>query len=142
MWKDYFSFNKRQRNGILVLLFLIVMLLGSLVVMNHLPADKCNIDFSAFKKEVNAANHDSVNQSVETPEPRTIDTASGHKLNINTATLKELSKQPGINYYLAKAIVNYREEHGPYKEIKDLLNNAAIDKQTFSQISPYLTVTQ
>jgi competence ComEA-like helix-hairpin-helix protein len=142
MWKDYYSFNKRQRKGILVLLFLIVLMLGSLIILNHLSADGPKIDFSAFKKEINKARHDSVDHNVTTTEAANKDTSSVNKVNVNAATIKELSRQPGINYYLAKAIVNYREEHGPYKELKDLLNNAAIDKQTFSQISPYLTVTQ
>lgn len=44
------------------------------------------------------------------------------KLNINTATAEELMLLNGIGEVLAQRIVEYREAHGPYKELSELLN--------------------
>ena len=69
-----------------------------------------------------------------------IDSSKIHVLGLNTSTIKELSKHPYLGYYLAQAIVNYREQHGAYKTIRDLLKNAAIDNATYARIAPYLSV--
>lgn len=44
------------------------------------------------------------------------------KLNINTATVQELTVLSGIGEVLAQRIVEYREKNGPYKDTSDLLN--------------------
>lgn len=42
-------------------------------------------------------------------------------VDINTASAKELSKNlSGIGLKKAEAIVNYREKHGKYHDVKDL----------------------
>ncbi len=68
------------------------------------------------------------------------DTGLVTKLDINTASIKQLGYHPYIRYYLAKAIVNYREEHGPFKAVSDLHKMAAVNDSTFSKIEPYLKV--
>ena len=37
------------------------------------------------------------------------------KLDLNSATAEELQKLPGIGETLSRAIVDYREEHGPFR---------------------------
>ena len=132
MWKDYFSFNKRQRNGILVLLALIVAMIVWLNISNHLSPPMGNVDAGLLKSQSKDVNKD-------TTKTELVEDAKVRKLSINSASIKELSKQPNIGYYLAQAIVNYREQHGPYKTVNDLLKNAAVDSVTFSKIAPYLT---
>ncbi len=68
------------------------------------------------------------------------DTGLVHKVNVNTADIKQLGYHPYIKYYLAKAIVNYREEHGLFASLKSLHNMAAIDDSTYNRIVPYLMV--
>jgi competence protein ComEA len=68
------------------------------------------------------------------------DTNSVHKININTADIKELAYHPYIKYYLAKAIINYREQHGLFLSLSGLHKMIAIDDSTYSKIIPYLTV--
>ncbi|HEY3101471.1 MAG TPA: helix-hairpin-helix domain-containing protein [Methylomirabilota bacterium] len=47
--------------------------------------------------------------------------ASKHdKVNINTATAKELQALDGVGHTVAERIVHYREEHGPFKRAEDL----------------------
>jgi competence protein ComEA len=42
------------------------------------------------------------------------------KVNINTASAKELQKLDGVGRAVAERIVHYREEHGPFKRSEDL----------------------
>ena len=42
-------------------------------------------------------------------------------VNINAASVEKLSQLPGIGDMLAERIVAYREEHGPYDTIEQLL---------------------
>lgn len=60
------------------------------------------------------------------------------KTNINQATIKELVGHPYINFNQAKAIVNYREQHGQYKQLKDLRKIHLIDEPSYTKIAPYL----
>lgn len=42
------------------------------------------------------------------------------RININTADAETLQRLPGIGEVLAKRIVAYRTEHGPFSSIQDL----------------------
>lgn len=61
-------------------------------------------------------------------------------LNINTASLEELDNLPGIGPALAQRIIDYREEHGPFLTIEDILNVSGIGPSTFDQIKDKITV--
>lgn len=62
------------------------------------------------------------------------------KLNINTATRKELSKHPLLNSRQAQIIVNYRENHGNYKSTDDLKNIRAFDADFLRELAFYVKV--
>ena len=44
-------------------------------------------------------------------------------VNLNTASVGELDAIKGIGPGKAKAIVQYRDKHGPFKSVDDLRNN-------------------
>jgi competence protein ComEA len=50
----------------------------------------------------------------------------GGLVNVNTATLEQLESLPGIGPALGQRIVDYREEHGPFHTVDDLLNVSGI----------------
>ena len=43
-----------------------------------------------------------------------------HKININTATYKELVTHPYIDSYLAKLLINYREKNGNFTSMEEV----------------------
>ena len=47
---------------------------------------------------------------------------AAEKVNINTASLTELSELPGVGEVLAGRIIMYRENVGPFESAEDLLN--------------------
>ena len=62
------------------------------------------------------------------------------KLNINTATKEELRVHPYIKWNLANAIVEYRNQHGSYKNLEELKNIVLVDEMNFNKIAPYLSL--
>ncbi len=62
------------------------------------------------------------------------------KININTATVDELKAHPYIRYSLAKPIIAYRNEHGPFSKIEDLKKVMAVTEDVYNMILPYLAI--
>lgn len=62
------------------------------------------------------------------------------KVNINTASLSELTTLNGIGESRAKDIISYREKNGPFKSIEEIKNVSGIGEATFAQIKENITV--
>lgn len=62
------------------------------------------------------------------------------RININTATAAELEILPGVGPTLAQRIVAYREAHGPFASVDDLLAVKGIGPAKLEQLRPYVTV--
>lgn len=70
-----------------------------------------------------------------------IETAPGSSLiNINTATLEELDRLPGIGESKAAEIINHREKNGPFNTIEDIQNVPGIGPKIFETIQELITV--
>jgi competence protein ComEA len=61
-------------------------------------------------------------------------------VNINTASLEELETLPGVGPVLAQSIIDYREEHGPFTRIEDLMNVSGIGEKRFEDLKDKVTV--
>jgi competence protein ComEA len=61
-------------------------------------------------------------------------------IDINQATANDLQKLPGIGPSLAKQIVAYREKHGPFRRIEDLMAIKGIGFKKWKEIKPYVRV--
>ncbi len=62
------------------------------------------------------------------------------KININTASAKELVKLSQIGEKKAAAIVAYRTEHGPFAKIEDITKVKGIGGKIFEKIKDQITV--
>ena len=60
------------------------------------------------------------------------------KININQADAAALKAHPYINWNLANAIVQYRNQHGKYKSVEELKGIAIMSDEIYRKISPYL----
>jgi competence protein ComEA len=61
-------------------------------------------------------------------------------VDINTASLEELDKLPGIGPTIAQRIIEYREENGLFASIDDIVNVPGIGSATFAEIRDLITV--
>lgn len=62
------------------------------------------------------------------------------KININTATKEDMKGHPAFPYKIAQAIINYREQHGPYAKPEDLRKCFLINETAYKQMLPYITL--
>src|SRR5688572_30249684 len=60
------------------------------------------------------------------------------QININTADEKTLSSHPYIRYRLARLLVNYRFQHGDFKDVNDIKKLSAIESADLERLLPYL----
>jgi len=61
-------------------------------------------------------------------------------ININTADIDTLVKLPGIGEVKAKAVIQYREQNGPFKSIEEIKNVKGIGEATFLKIKDRIRV--
>lgn len=61
-------------------------------------------------------------------------------VNLNTADIAALMTLPGIGESRAKAIISYREQHGAFAKIEDIMKISGIKQAAFSKIKDKITV--
>jgi competence protein ComEA len=61
------------------------------------------------------------------------------QININTASQDELESLSGIGPVIAGAIIQYRQEHGAFNEISEIINVSGIGPVVFEKIKPFIT---
>ncbi|XP_006635837.1 endonuclease/exonuclease/phosphatase family domain-containing protein 1 [Lepisosteus oculatus] len=90
----------------------------------------------AIKLEICVSNRIGSSQHSPTSLRKDYEHQTGTGININTATPAQLMSIRGITEKIAKNIVAYRNEHGPFKSIEDLvkvshINSSLLDKVRF-----------
>ncbi len=61
-------------------------------------------------------------------------------ININNATVDEMKAHPYIRFVLAKAIVQYRTQHGNYMAVDDIKKIMTVTEDVFNKMAPYLSI--
>ena len=69
-----------------------------------------------------------------------LEIATVKKININTATVDELKAHPYIKWNLAKPIVAYRIQHGPFDKVEDIKRLMLVTDEVYNKIAPYITL--
>lgn len=65
---------------------------------------------------------------------------SADKINVNTASKKSLEEIKGIGPTLAGRIIQYREEHGPFKKVEDIVSVRGVSEKLLEKINLQITV--
>ena len=61
-------------------------------------------------------------------------------IDINQASARDFERLPGIGPKLAQQIVAYRQKHGPFRRVEDLMALRGIGLKKWKAIRPYITV--
>ncbi|MDO4166878.1 MAG: helix-hairpin-helix domain-containing protein [Eubacteriales bacterium] len=78
-------------------------------------------------------------EAAETSTGDTESSASG-RINLNVATEAELMTLPGIGPSKAKAILDYRTQHGSFSSVEDIMKVSGIKEGVYNQIKDSITV--
>ncbi|MDI6605290.1 MAG: ComEA family DNA-binding protein [Thermoanaerobacteraceae bacterium] len=80
------------------------------------------------------------NQSSNTGNSSVNIAGNNGKININTASKEQLDSLPGIGAVTAQKIIDFREQHGKFQKIDDIMNVPRIGQKLFEQIKDKITV--
>ena len=116
---------------ILLTFVLIFALACGAYYMNHRP-ERDAITVTAAGKPAQSAPVES-----DDPAPGILE---GERINVNTAPAEDLDRLPGIGESRAAAIVAYREAHGPFETVEELLEVDGIGEGILGDIRDYITV--
>ena len=67
---------------------------------------------------------------IANPNPR--------RMNINRLTLQQLRRHPYVNFYMAKAITDYRRLHGDIKSLNELRLSKDFTDEVIHRLEPYI----
>ena len=140
--KDYFTYTKRERNGILVLLAIIVGLLVYLKASKYLYQQEPQ-DFSEFEQEI-----DAFLASVPEKEYGNSNTPQKQKRQVtyfdfdpNHLSVDSLSLL-GLSEGQAKVIDKYRAKGGRFRQKADLKKMYVITDEIYANLEPYIKIVK
>ncbi len=144
--KDYFAFNKRQRNGVLVLLMLIAGMMIYLIITDYLPPSPAGVDFSSFKADmakVKFKASDTTKRANARPKDSTSllnKPAINTFIEVNTADSADFTNFPLISPKVARTIVRFRNALGGYYKIEQLFEVYGMDTAAYYSLVNSITL--
>ena len=141
-WKDYFQFTRKERNGIIFLIAVIVFVWIAYFIIDSFFKPNA-IDYSHFEKQVdlfyNSIKTDSI---IENKDSTNINFTNKDSciVDINAPTLNFLLCI-GLNEHLSKTWINYINKGGSFHKIEDVKKLWGMNDSIFNSILPYLTIT-
>lgn len=70
----------------------------------------------------------------------TVDTLAIRRVPLNTCTVEELAAHPYARWRIAKPVIAYRQQHGPFTRIDELLAIPVLDAEGLRKLAPYLSL--
>jgi len=61
-------------------------------------------------------------------------------VDLNTASVADLERLPGIGRRTAERIVEHRQKNGGFKKIEELMNVKGVGEKSFLRLKPLITV--
>ena len=151
--KEYFSFSRGERIGVIVLVSLIVTVLVLSGLLPRLIPASPAIDVRKFEKEIAQFEKATDSLKVNSKKVSKVKDSSGYtnntpyfgkpkvtRMELNAADSGALDKLPGIGPAFAKRIIRYRTILGGYYSVNQLNEVYGIKPETFEKIKKFLYV--
>ena len=136
MWKDFFFFSKRERNGILVLICLIVIVFGfNGLLPFFLKKEQTNIsDYQAEIEKFKASIEQKKLASTCTQTERELFHFDPNKLDFDGFV------RLGVPAYLAERIIKYRSKGGVFREPEGFAKIYGMPESLYLELFPYIHI--
>lgn len=152
--KDYFSFNKSERNGIIILLIILILVIlipfsFPYFIKNESP------DFSSFKKEIDAfeksmKQNENTGYKYDTSYAKDFDYSNIDKSTAETqlhpfifdpnGLSEEKWKEIGLTDKQIKTIKKYEAKGGKFYKKEDLKKMYSISESEYEVLEPYIQI--
>ncbi len=74
--------------------------------------------------------------------PQVNENIQPQKVNVNRAEVWLLQALPDIGKVRAQAIIDYRQQNGPFRNIGEIAKVPGINSSTFEKIKDFITITE
>jgi len=138
--RDYFTFTRSERNGILVLILIILVLLISLQII-PLLFNRTQVDYSSFEKEVDAfisSVQDS--QSIKFNKHNN-STVEYFPFDPNAVSTSDLQKM-GISQKVIHSWINYISKGGKFKKKEDVQKIWGLEDSIYQKLLPFIEIPE
>jgi competence protein ComEA len=147
--RDYLTFNKRERNGVFVLLSIIILLIVYLNISDKFFAIE-KVDLSEFEKEMDSLNlyisqgslnSEIINTNVSVKNEKANPSAGQEFFDFDPNNLSEESWQKlGFTTKQIKTIKNYEAKGGKFKKKNDLKKMYCIKPEQYESLEPFIKI--
>jgi competence protein ComEA len=148
-FRDYFTFNKRERNGVFILLSIIAVLVLYLNVSSHF-IDTQPVDFTVFENEIDRFNAE-LKVSDETSEYKKEEDPGSAVIPGNVLKAERFDFDPnnlpeaewnrlGLTSKQIRSIRNYESKGGKFKTKQDVKKMYCIQEELFNSLEPYIHI--
>lgn len=142
-FKNYFTFSRSERNGIILILILIVLIIVATKLIPK-PEENNQENFAALKREVDSLFIEDVSASEKSSSPKS---TSGSKaraqeqtIELNSSDSAELTKLPGIGPVFASRIIKYRNLLGGFYSVSQLKEVYGLKEENLNKAINYVRV--
>lgn len=149
--RDYLTFNKRERNGVFVLLTIIVLLLVYLNVSDKFISPP-KLDLASIAKQLDSlkvTKEDTLNSDEQDRWIKTSSHESAVKQAIQKAERFEFDpnqlpaadwKRLGLNDKQIRMILNYEAKGGSFRKKEDVKKMYCINEELYNSLEPYIRI--
>lgn len=145
IFRDYLTFNKRERNGVFILLSIIVLLLIYLNVVENFQETEA-IQISRFDPEPDSRSHEETasDNFAEKNKETTPNSSSksSERFDFDPNGLSEVDwKRLGLTEKQIRIIKNYESKGGKFKKKEDLKKMYCIKNELYESLEQYIKIT-
>ncbi len=144
LWKEYFTFSKKERNAVLILIFILAVILA---LPLFVPAKKMQLSIDEnLQQQLDRylQQHPQQNNyydSVPSSDSVNKTTASVKLFRFDPNTLDEQGfKRLGLNDKITHTIINYRNKGGYFKSPQDIKKIYGLSSADAERLIPYIKI--
>lgn len=148
-WLDKYRITIGVALLIIIALGILFLFWGDKIIKNtgnNQDANEANLEakITELENKVSVLEQNSSSsvssQNSNTDEPQQETSNQSEKININTASIEELDKLPGVGVTRAQLIIDYRGSHGNFKTISEIQNIKGIGPATYEKMKDMITI--